>query len=173
MSGFYSIPIGGLKEGKQEYDFDLGAEFFEQFEEPEITGGSLKAHVESDKRSTHADLTIRIFGTVKVPCDRCLEMMEFPVSCENKLLVKFGKVHDDVDPDIITTAADENELDLAQYFYEYILLALPIQRIHPDDEHGNSTCDPRMLKKLKEHVLDEEDYSDPRWDELKKLMNNN
>jgi hypothetical protein len=30
-----------------------------------------------------------------------------------------------------------------------------------------------MLKKLKEHIADEEITNDPRWDELKKLMNNN
>ncbi len=62
---------------------------------------------------------------------------------------------------------------MAQYFYEYILLALPIQRIHPNDSRGNSTCDPEMLSKLKEHTVIEEDSNDPRWDELKKLMNNN
>ena len=82
-------------------------------------------------------------------------------------------MHDESDPDIITVPADENELDMAQYFYEYILLAMPIQRMHPNDREGNSTCDPKMLSKLKEHAVNEEDNSDPRWDELKKLMNNN
>ena len=30
-----------------------------------------------------------------------------------------------------------------------------------------------MLKKLKELIIEEEKENDPRWDELKKLMNNN
>jgi uncharacterized metal-binding protein YceD (DUF177 family) len=60
-----------------------------------------------------------------------------------------------------------------QHCYEYILLALPIQRVHPDDKNGESTCDPGMLDKLKEHIIIEEPETDPRWDELKKLMNNN
>jgi hypothetical protein len=30
-----------------------------------------------------------------------------------------------------------------------------------------------MLDKLKEHIINEEPETDPRWDELKKLMNNN
>ncbi len=129
--------------------------------------------VETDKRSSHVGLTIRIEGLVSISCDRCLGILQHPLSCENRLLVKFGKVHDESDPDIITVPPDENELDMAQYFYEYILLAMPIQRIHPDDMNGNSTCDPVMLNKLKEHKVKEEDNSDPRWDELKKLMNNN
>jgi hypothetical protein len=30
-----------------------------------------------------------------------------------------------------------------------------------------------MLQKLKEHLVEEEGGIDPRWNELKKLMNNN
>ena len=77
------------------------------------------------------------------------------------------------DPDIITLPADEQELDLKQHIYEYILLSIPIKRVHPDDEFGNSTCDPFMLKKLEEFIIDQENEIDPRWDELKKLMNDN
>jgi uncharacterized protein len=173
MSGFYAIPISGLREGKQTYDFGITREFFEQFEESEVKEGTLVVRIEADKRSSHVDLAIRIDGTVSISCDRCLGIFQQPLSCENRLLVKFGKLHDEDDPDIITIPIDENELDMAQYFYEYIMLAMPIQRIHPNDREGNSTCDPKMLSKLKEHAVNEEDNSDPRWDELKKLMNNN
>ncbi|MCX6334816.1 MAG: DUF177 domain-containing protein [Bacteroidia bacterium] len=173
MSGLYNIPISGLKEGKHAYDFKINKEFFEQFEVSEVREGVLAVTVETEKRSSHVDLTIKITGKLLIPCDRCLGFFQQPLSCENRLLIKFGKVHDESDPEIITVPADENELDLAQYFYEYILLALPIKRIHPDDKNGNSTCDPEMLKKLREHVVKEEERNDPRWDELKKLMNNN
>jgi uncharacterized metal-binding protein YceD (DUF177 family) len=173
MSGLYNIPISGLKEGKHAYDFKINKEFFEQFEVSEVREGVLAVTVETEKRSSHVALTIKIMGSLLIPCDRCLGFFLQPLSCENRLLVKFGKVHDENDPEIITVPADENELDLAQYFYEYILLALPIKRIHPDDKNGNSTCDPEMLKKLREHVVKEEERNDPRWDELKKLMNNN
>jgi uncharacterized protein len=173
MSGLYTIPIGGLKEGMYLYDFEIGRTFFELFEESEINNGSLTVTVTADKRSTHIDLSVKIAGAVSISCDRCLELFQHPLSCENRLLVKFGRVRDESDPDIITVPFDENELDMLQYFYEYILLAMPIQRVHPDDRFGNSTCDPEMLKKLKEHIVYEEDKNDPRWDDLKKLMNNN
>jgi uncharacterized metal-binding protein YceD (DUF177 family) len=173
MSGLYAIPISGLKEGRHTYDFRIGKEFFEHFEESDIKDGDLMVSVEAEKRSSHADLTILIAGTVSIPCDRCLGFFPHPLNCGNRLLIKFGRTFDDSDPDIITVPADENELDMAQYFYEYILLALPIQRVHPTDSNGKSTCDPGMLEKLKEHVVTEEEKSDPRWDELKKLMNNN
>lgn len=173
MSGNYSIPIGGLKEGTHTFDFVISSEFFEQFEESEVKEGKLAVKVTADKRTSHVDLNIGIKGTVNISCDRCLKVFLHPLDCANRLLVKFGRVPDDSDPDIITVPFDENELDLTQFLYEYILLALPIQRVHPDDKNGNSGCDPEMLRKLREHIVNEEHESDPRWDDLKKLMNNN
>ena len=173
MSGLFTIPISGLKEGRHSYYFEINKKFFDQFEESEIKEESLTAVVEAEKLTTHIDLTVRIEGSVNISCDRCLGVFRQSVSCENRLLVKFGRVSDDSDPDIITLPADENELDLRQYFYEYIILALPIQRVHPANKSGKSACDPEMLKKLKEHIADGEKINDPRWDELKKLMNNN
>lgn len=80
---------------------------------------------------------------------------------------------EDTDPDILSVPIDAYELDLQQQIYEFIMLALPIRRVHPVDKNGNSTCDPVMLKKLDELIVDEEKDTDPRWDELKKLMNDN
>jgi uncharacterized metal-binding protein YceD (DUF177 family) len=173
MSRTYTIPLSGLKEGHHTFDFEIDKEFFEQFVESEVKEGSLIAKIEMDKRSTHSDLSIMISGTVRVCCDRCLEMFSHPVVCENRLLVKFGKSMDDIDPDIIFIPFDEHELDLKQHIYEFVYLALPIKRVHPENKDGKSTCDPEMLKKLEEHIIEEENDSDPRWDELKKLMNDN
>jgi len=99
-------------------------------------------------------------------------MFFHPVSCENRLLVKFGKTVEEIDPDILSLPIGEHELDLQQHIYEYILLALPIKRVHPNVD-GKSTCDPEMLKKLDELIVDEDRETDPRWDKLRNLMNNN
>ena len=173
MSGSYTIGLSVLKEGPHTIDFEIDNKFFENFEESEIKEGSLLAKIELEKRSSHVDLFIRISGNVKVCCDRCLEMFFYPVESESRLLVKFGKKIDDTDPDILSLTTDDHELDLKQHIYEYIHLALPIRRVHPDDHNGNSTCDPAMLKKLRELIVEEESENDPRWDELKKLMNDN
>jgi uncharacterized protein len=173
MGGSYTIGLSGLKEGHHKFNFEIGNKFFESVEESEIKEGSLSADIELEKRSSHMDLLIRISGKVKVCCDRCLEMFYYPVECENRLLVKFGKKIDDEDPDIVSLTADDHELDLQQHLYEYIYLALPIKRVHPDDADGTSTCDPAMLKKLDELIVEEENEYDPRWDELRKLINDN
>lgn len=176
MSGLYNIPLSGLKEGLHTYDFEIGKEFFEEFEESELKEGSLKAYIEMYKRSSHLDLLIRITGAAMICCDRCLEMFSKPLECENRLIIKLGKSISEDDPDIFSIPSDEHELDLMQHFYEYIHLALPIKRVHPVDKNGKSACDPVMLKKLRELLVEEEGEekkNDPRWDELKKLKNEN
>ena len=173
MSSTYTIQLGGLKEGHHTIDFEIDKEFFEQFEESEVKEGSLIANIEMDKRTSHADIIIKVSGSVRISCDRCLEIFSQPISSENRLLVKFGKSIEDLDPDILSLAADESQLDLQQQIYEFIMLALPIKRVHPLDKYGKSNCNPVMLKKLDELLIEEEKETDPRWDELKKLMNDN
>ena len=173
MSSLYTIQMSGLKEGHHTIDFEIDNTFFEQLEESEVKEGSLIANIEMDKRSSHLDMIIRVSGSVRISCDRCLEIFSQPVSSENRLLVKFGEKIEDIDPDILSVPTDDYKLDLQQQIYEFIMLALPIKRVHPADKKGKSTCDPVMLKKLEELLIIEEKENDPRWDELKKLMNNN
>jgi uncharacterized protein len=173
MSGLFTIPISGLKERHHLFDFEIGDKFFEEFEGSEIQKANLSVVIELDKRSTHFDLIIKITGEVRICCDRCLEMFLHPIACDNRLLIKFGKNWDDSDPDIITIPADMHELDIKQYLYEFIHLALPIQRVHPEDKPGENSCNADMLEKLSRHIVKNEKENDPRWDELKKLINNN
>jgi uncharacterized protein len=173
MPGLYSIPLAGLKEGRHTYGFTMGNDFFGAFEGSEIRRGEFEAEVMLEKCSTHLQLDIVIKGNAEVMCDRCLEKFYLPLSCENRLFVRQGKEWEETDPDMITMPLDEHEIDLSQFFYEYIHLALPIKRTHPEDNQGHSTCDPEMIRRLEEHLIAGEDKSDPRWDELKKLTGNN
>jgi uncharacterized protein len=173
MSGFYSIPLAGLKDTRYTYEFNIGEDFFNVFEATEIRRGELKAVVVLQKCSTHVELDIMINGRVEVTCDRCLEEFYIPVSCTNRLIIKQGREWDESDPDMITMPLDEHEIDLSQFLYEYIHLALPLKRIHPDDSEGRSTCNPEMIRKLGDHLISGKEHHDPRWDELEKLTRNN
>ena len=174
MSGIFTIPFKGLKEGQYSFNFDVDSEFFEKFEESEIKEGNFLATVEMDKRASHLDLLLKILGTAMISCDRCLEMFSYPISCENRIIVKFGEDNLSNDADVIYLPDDEDVLDLRQHIYEFIHLALPIRRVHPIDKNGKIGCNPEMIKKLNELLIYEEKQNDtdPRWDELKKLMNN-
>jgi len=173
MPGLFSIPLAGLKEARYTYEFQIGDDFFEAFEGSEVRRGEFTAVVVLQKSSTHIELNIMINGRAEMVCDRCLETFYMPVSCTNRLFVKPGIEWKEEDPDMITMPLDEHEIDLSQFFYEYIHLALPLKRIHPDDSEGRSTCNPEMIRKLNDHLQTAEEESDPRWDDLKKLIKNN
>lgn len=173
MPGLYSIPLAGLKEARYTYDFKIGDDFFEAFEGSEIKRGEFTAMVVLEKRSTHIELDIVINGRAEVVCDRCLDNFYLPVSSANRLFVKQGREWEEADPDLLTMPLDEHEIDLSQFFYEYIHLALPLKRIHPDDSKGRTTCNSEMIRKLETHLMTGEGDSDPRWDELKKLTGTN
>ena len=175
MSELFTIPLKGLKEGRYIFNFKIDNEFFEKFEESEIKEGALSAAVEMDKIASHFDLIVKIWGTIMISCDRCLEMFPYSINCENRLIVKLEEeisINDNAD--IIYYSDDEYELDLGQHLYEFIHLALPIRRVHPVDKNGKAGCNPEMIKKLNELLIDEEkeNDTDPRWDKLKKLINN-
>ena len=73
--------------------------------------------------------------------------------------------------DMLILADSENEVHLDQLIYEYIHLALPIQRIHPEID-GISGCNPEMMEKLDTHNADDPENAsvDPRWEKLKGLI---
>lgn len=169
MSGFYDIPLSGLKEGSHIYDFDADRDFFERFDETEIKECDLKIRTVLVKRSAHMELTIALEGRVMIRCDRCLEDYWQEVESNNVLLIKYGDQWDEVDDEVVMIPYGESSFDLSQFIYEFTHLTLPVKRIHPDDANGESTCDPFMLEKLMDHLPDSEDNIDPRWKELGKL----
>lgn len=171
----YTLPFSGLSEGKHQFDFTVDDRFFAEFETSEVKKGELKIRVELEKRSTYLSLTFSISGTVELVCDRCLENFIFPVESNRKLLVKFSEKQVEDEAELIYLHPNDFQVEIAQYIYEFVILSLPIRRVHPDGENGESLCDPVMIKKLEElryhsDTLDEPD--DPRWNELRKFIGN-
>lgn len=173
MTGAYIIPLFGLSEGHHTFDFEIGNRFFEGFAESEIKEGELTAVAGIKKNSSCIDITVRITGSVLISCDRCLDMYPQAIDCTNHFIVKAGQYPDDSDPDIMTIAPEQKELDMSQLFYEYIHLALPLRRVHPDNADGTSGCDPEMIEELNKHIVNDNNGQDSTWDDLKKLLNNN
>ncbi len=105
-------------------------------------------------------------GNLQLVCDRCLDEYSQPLSGDFRLIVKYGEKKEDKSDELVTIPYKESYLDIGQYVYEFILLMIPMKRIHRDDEGGNTTCDVEMLRKLETF---EETEIDPRWDALKGL----
>jgi uncharacterized protein len=166
----FLISFSGLSLGKHEYEFEIKDKFFESLEYSEIKKGNVHLDMTLEKHSVMLILNFSFKGEVTVMCDRCADDFEIPVEGENRLIVKFGPEPGEESEDIIVIGEGEHEIDISQYIYEYITLALPLQRIHGDDENGVSLCDPEVLKKLEEISVKHEQGTDPRWDALKGLQ---
>jgi uncharacterized protein len=170
----YVIPFAGLKEGRYEFEFNIDDSFFEHFESSEIMEGKLDVDVILLKKPQFLELDFDIKGKVRTVCDRCLGEFDFPLTYKGKLFFKFGEQSYELTDEIIILAASEHEINISQYIYEFIHLALPYRKIHPDI-NGVSGCDSAMIQKLEE--LRTEDIKktgyNPSWDKLKEITNKN
>ncbi|MBR1630562.1 MAG: DUF177 domain-containing protein [Paludibacteraceae bacterium] len=108
-------------------------------------------------------------GTVIIPCDRCLDDMEQHVEGNDDIVVRFGNEQDTSD-DLVIIDERIGMIDLSWLIYEQIALAIPIQHTHNDGQ-----CNPGMTAYIinDETQNTEDQTTDPRWDKLKTILNNN
>lgn len=162
------IPLKSLPAGVNRFEFHLDGAFFAEVSECGIQEASLKADVAVDNRPEAYLINMRITGSVTVPCDRCLEPMDFPVDAEYAFTVKYGEAHDDDNPDgLMVLASNENDLDAGPAMRDTVVLALPLSRHHDNP----SDCNPEMRERLEAHAPggSAPEAIDPRWDALKGL----
>ncbi len=173
----YDVEFKGLKEGLHEFDFEADAKFFEHFENSQVSVGDVSVKTTLEKRSTFLKVRLKLKGWVELTCDRCLENYRQKIKNKAEVLVKYSEVEQEDDVDVMWVHPEEHRLNLAQLIYEYIILAIPLRHVHPENEKGESECDSEMLEKLNDYEIhesgEEEPETDPRWDALKKLKNNN
>ena len=127
------ISLNGWAAGERQYRFQADLEFFQTFDNTEILDADVNVDVlvrKAGMRKVEADL--RLKGTVTVACDRCLERLELPVEASEVL---------DAEQEGLLSA--DGELDLRQAVYDYVCLALPLQRVHPE-----GACNPDTIRFL-------------------------
>ncbi len=167
----FNIPFVSLELGNHQFEFEVTDSFFEYFEFSLIQHGDVHVMVDLEKMERMMVFTIKLDGEVLVTCDRCTNEFEFPLSDTQRLIVKLGAEYMEESEDVVIIPETEYQFGLAPYIYEFIHLALPARLLHPDDEKGNSTCDPDMLRRL--DTMAPHETIDPRWEALKKLNTDN
>lgn len=127
----YTIQISGLKEGVHHFDFRIDDSFFELFEFSPIKKGNLKVDFYFDKQPGMYVLIFETEGKVAVECDRCLEEFMLPIKSSDSLIGKF-KADDTDEADIIFIPKTAVEINIAEYIYEFIVLSVPLMKMHED-----------------------------------------
>lgn len=178
----YRIDLKNMKSEKQEFWFHLDDVFFQTVNGPEISSGDLDAHLLVRRTSGAFEFVIDVEGTVQIQCDRCLDMMDQPIQSESLIKVRLGEEYDD-DGEWITVPEEDDVFDVSWLLYEIIALEIPLQHVH---EPG--ACNESMISALETHCAtrgdleaddsqagetDEDKPIDPRWNELRKILDNN
>ncbi len=189
MSKFaqYNIPLKDAT-GVHVLEYDLDESYFKKIDSPEVKKGLVKAKVVVEKKTTAFELQFMLDGFVKIPCDRCLDDMDQPIQYKDKLMVKLGDRFSE-ENEVVIVPESEGAINVAWFLYEFIVLSIPIKHVHAPGE-----CNKTMASKLKKHVVrqsddssndsdleldDEDDFSsdevstDPRWDGLQNILDNN
>ena len=170
----FTIPFVGLKEGKHQFEFDIKKSFFEHFEYKDFNSVKVKVDLVLEKKTTLLELRYNITGFVNINCDLTNEPYDQTIENKFNLVVNFGDEYNDENIDILIIPHGTYEINIQQYIYGLIILAVPIKRIHPGVKDG--TLDSEILKKLEElspklkGKKNKKEDIDPRWNTLKKLL---
>lgn len=161
------IQFSGLKSGKYTFDFNLDDNFFSGFENDDIEGGDVNFHVDLEKKERTLCFDFTFNGTIETTCDRCLEKLLVPVEGHQMLCVKLSDSEQSDNEDVLILPENAFKIDLAQWLYEYVVVAMPMQKVHTENE-----CNQEMLQYLEKHddaKAESTEDIDPRWEALLKL----
>ena len=167
-----------------EYQYQLDNLFFAELDAPEVQKGKVDVTLKVRKTSGVYQLDFHTEGHVVVICDRCLDEMEQPIETDDRLRDKLGAEYSE-DDDMVVVPEEDGYINVAWFIYELIALSIPMKHVHAPGK-----CNKEMVDKLSKHlrtVKDEEDDDfedmeeaeeepreiDPRWNELKKILDNN
>jgi uncharacterized protein len=168
----YAIPVKGLRNGTHQFTFHIDREFFAQFESTPVTDGKIDMKLVLDKRPDMLVLEFAFAGTVKTECDRCLAQIDLPVADNQRLLVKFSEEKEAEDADVIFVSPELQQLNVATYAYEYVILSIPIFQVYDCKNDPNRVCNEEMLQYIQNRDEEDEAAPNPIWEELKKLNQN-
>jgi len=171
----YTIQFVGLKVGEHHFDYQIDNTFFLEFDYEEFNEADLKVDLLFEKKTTLLELNFNVSGAINVNCDVSNEPFNLEIEDSFKLVVKFGETYNNDNEDILIIPHGEYQINVAQFIYELVVLAMPAKKVHPGIEDGTLQSD--ILNKLEElsplvgktEENNTED-TDPRWDTLKKLL---
>ena len=172
----FEIAWQGLKPGPHHYSFAIDDRFMAEHQAPaEFHDWNAAIKLTFDKQSSFFRLHFDISGSVVTPCDRCGDDFKLDLWDEFDLLLKLtgepeDELHEpDEEADVAFIPRSETVIDISNWIYEFVMLAIPLQRIHPDHADGAPGCNPLALKLLNQLSGPEAAPEHDIWKGLKNL----
>lgn len=159
----YKVDLKGMAEDVVSHRWVLRDDFFSAFHELDIEGGHVDVTLRVERKPDSFDLDFGFDGTLRVECDRCLELMDWPVHARCSMKARLGDEDGD-DGEVLTVAGRPGVADLSWPMYSLLALEIPIRHAHPDGE-----CDPQVAARLGGGADTADKQADPRWAALQQL----
>ncbi|GAB3895135.1 DUF177 domain-containing protein [Larkinella knui] len=175
----YTISISSLEDKTYEFDFESGDAFFEAMDQELIQHGSFKTHLVLTKSSSMIQLNFHIWGTLGLVCDRSLEPFDEPMDIREQLFLKFSDRVEELTDEIELILWDTQQINIARYLFDFIVLSLPMKKLHPrfrqEETDDDEEQEGKVVYRSEPAGPDDETAEppvDPRWEALRKLNNN-
>jgi len=174
----FNIPFEGLKLGVHLFSYNISHAFYEHFDFDRCHSVCVQADVKFTKKERLFELQFEVSGNVDVTCDVSLEEFNLPINNTLDLVVKLGQTFNNDSDEILILSSTDHYVNVAQYIYEAIVMAIPAKLVHPGVIDGS--LESEILDRLDNlspkdsNTLKDEDATpketDPRWDKLKDLL---
>lgn len=170
----FEIAWQGLKPGLHTYVYDIDDRFMREKEvDGDFKDWNAKITLNFDKKDSFFLAKFDVDGTVTIPCDRCGDDFKLRLWDEFNLVIKLmGENAEEIEDedDVIFIPRSETVIDISNWLYEFVLLSVPLQHIHPDKEDGTPGCNPQALNLLDKLSAHEDDApANTIWKDLEKL----
>jgi len=165
----YEIAWQGLKPGPHTYVYDIDDRFMMEREVDEsFKNWNARITLQFDKHESFFMLHFDVDGHVTVPCDRCGDEFDLVIKLTGD---DASKIEDE--DDVVFIPRSETVIDISNWLYEFLMLSVPLQHIHPDKEDGISECNPQALNLLDKLSEPPEHIKNSLWKGLETLKEGN
>jgi uncharacterized protein len=164
----YKVNIIGLSNKVHHFNYQVDEAFFVKYGQDLISDGSIEVEVALSKHETFLEATFSIKGSAKLVCDRSLDTFDYPIDTTKFVVFKYGEETMEISDEIMVIHRDTVSLELGQFIYEFIALAVPMKKLHPRYQNDEGEAGGIVYSSEREEDKQEEEI-DPRWDKLKKL----
>ena len=167
-SAYYKVDIQSLGIGDHKFEFDIDSTFFENFENSPVSKGNLVCELTLDVNERLIVGQFEIKGEVELTCDNSLELFDHPLEFEKEVLFKYGDELMELDETTIQIPRNIDQLNVGELIFEFVVLELPMRKIHPKYAEENSDGVFFSTEGSSEET-DTNESIDPRWSALKDL----
>ena len=172
----YTIGISKLQNKDYNFFWKGDTSFFETFEDSLVEKGNFEAKLLLRKSEALLHLQLAIKGELELVCDRSLEEFVYPFETEGVQILRFSDHAEPLSDEMELIPRGIAEINVAHYIYELIALAVPMKKLHPkfrEEENNEDLILVYSSEKKAQETIKEENEPDPRWEELKKLIEKN